>query len=206
VSHTYAREVYRSSATAPSDRPWPGADRVGVADVAVSTAPGCPDIADTESINPSTGASDGGTAGDLVSGVRYRGFLAVTDCIRGVESWRERDHVRVGRATVSPNVLVVSTRAADAYEHVRSPAGVIPALRIEGQLRPPMMSTSAMAPVIQLDLSDSRNDGAFVMPSPSPYGRTRMIVFPLIRSVGLKAATASSRGATLPMFVRSCRR
>src|SRR5215470_8417032 len=30
-----------------------------------------------------------------------------------------------------------------------------------------------------------------------------MIVFPLIRSVGLKAATASSRAATLPMFVRS---
>ena len=30
-----------------------------------------------------------------------------------------------------------------------------------------------------------------------------MIVFPLIRSVGLKAATASSRADTLPMFVRS---
>src|SRR2546426_159644 len=30
-----------------------------------------------------------------------------------------------------------------------------------------------------------------------------MIVFPLRRSVGLKAATASSRAATLPMFVRS---
>jgi hypothetical protein len=30
-----------------------------------------------------------------------------------------------------------------------------------------------------------------------------MIVCPLIRSVGLKAATASSRDATLPMFVRS---
>jgi hypothetical protein len=30
-----------------------------------------------------------------------------------------------------------------------------------------------------------------------------MIVFPLIRSVGLKAATASSSAATLPMFVRS---
>src|SRR5437763_11170094 len=30
----------------------------------------------------------------------------------------------------------------------------------------------------------------------------RMIVFPLIRSVRLKAATASSRAATLPMFVR----
>ena len=30
-----------------------------------------------------------------------------------------------------------------------------------------------------------------------------MIVFPLIRSVGLKAATASSRAATLPMFVRT---
>jgi hypothetical protein len=28
-----------------------------------------------------------------------------------------------------------------------------------------------------------------------------MIVFPLIRSVGLKAATASLRAATLPMFV-----
>lgn len=36
-----------------------------------------------------------------------------------------------------------------------------------------------------------------------PYGRTRMIVFPLTRSVGLKAATASSRVAILPMFVRS---
>jgi hypothetical protein len=35
------------------------------------------------------------------------------------------------------------------------------------------------------------------------HGRTRMIVCPLIRSVGLKAATASSRVATLPMFVRS---
>ena len=30
-----------------------------------------------------------------------------------------------------------------------------------------------------------------------------MIVLPLIRSVGLKAATASSRVATLPMFVRN---
>src|SRR6516165_6502953 len=36
-----------------------------------------------------------------------------------------------------------------------------------------------------------------------PYGRTRMIVFPLRRSVGFKAATASSRVETLPMFVRS---
>ena len=34
-------------------------------------------------------------------------------------------------------------------------------------------------------------------------GRTRMIVFPGRRSVGLKAATASSRVETLPMFVRS---
>src|SRR4051812_47242681 len=40
-------------------------------------------------------------------------------------------------------------------------------------------------------------------PSLAPYGRTRMIVFPLMRSVGLKAATASSRVATLAMFVRS---
>src|SRR6187431_853981 len=30
-----------------------------------------------------------------------------------------------------------------------------------------------------------------------------MIVFPVTRSVGLRAATASSRVATLPMFVRS---
>src|SRR5262245_1261673 len=35
-------------------------------------------------------------------------------------------------------------------------------------------------------------------PSPSPHGRTRMIVFPLRRSVELKAATASSRVETLP--------
>src|SRR6266849_7590887 len=34
-------------------------------------------------------------------------------------------------------------------------------------------------------------------------GRTRMIVFPLRRLVGFKAATASSRVETLPMFVRS---
>src|SRR6266851_7852753 len=39
--------------------------------------------------------------------------------------------------------------------------------------------------------------------SPSPHGRTLMIVFPLRRSAGLRAATASSRVATLPMFVRS---
>ena len=36
----------------------------------------------------------------------------------------------------------------------------------------------------------------------SPHGRTRMIVFPVRRSVGLNAATASSRDETLPMFVR----
>src|SRR5262249_25404200 len=35
------------------------------------------------------------------------------------------------------------------------------------------------------------------------HGRTRMIVFPLRRSVGFKAATASSRVETVPMFVRS---
>src|SRR6516164_6730358 len=35
------------------------------------------------------------------------------------------------------------------------------------------------------------------------HGRTRMIVFPLRRSVRLKAATALSRVAMLPMFVRS---
>jgi hypothetical protein len=37
----------------------------------------------------------------------------------------------------------------------------------------------------------------------SPHGRMRMIVFPLNRSVELKAATASSRVETLPMIVRS---
>src|SRR5438067_13222709 len=35
------------------------------------------------------------------------------------------------------------------------------------------------------------------------HGRTRMIIFPLRRSVGFKAAMASSRVETLPMFVRS---
>jgi hypothetical protein len=39
--------------------------------------------------------------------------------------------------------------------------------------------------------------------SPSPHGAMRMIVFPLRRSVGLRAATASSRVATSPMLVRS---
>ena len=35
------------------------------------------------------------------------------------------------------------------------------------------------------------------------HGRTRMIVLPVCRSVGLKAETASSRVEMLPMFVRS---
>src|SRR5262249_47462367 len=50
---------------------------------------------------------------------------------------------------------------------------------------------------------DDPRGGQNRSPSPSPHGRTRMIVFPLRRSVGLKAATASSRVDTLPMFVRS---
>ena len=36
----------------------------------------------------------------------------------------------------------------------------------------------------------ARNSG-YNSPSPSPHGRTRMIVFPLRRSVGFKAETAS---------------
>ena len=39
--------------------------------------------------------------------------------------------------------------------------------------------------------------------SPSPHGRTRMIVFPERRDVGLKAATASPKVETVPMFGRS---
>jgi hypothetical protein len=46
-------------------------------------------------------------------------------------------------------------------------------------------------------------DGMYARYTSSPHGRTRMIVFPGRRSVGLKAATASSRVATVPMFVRS---
>ena len=53
------------------------------------------------------------------------------------------------------------------------------------------------------EADDDPRGGQNRSPSPSPHGRTRMIVFPLIRSVGLKAATASSRAATLPMFVRT---
>lgn len=37
----------------------------------------------------------------------------------------------------------------------------------------------------------------------SPYERKRMIVFPLRRPVELRAATASSRVAMVPMFVRN---
>lgn len=37
----------------------------------------------------------------------------------------------------------------------------------------------------------------------APHGRTRMTVFPLRRLVELKAATASSRVATVPIFVRT---
>ena len=50
---------------------------------------------------------------------------------------------------------------------------------------------------------DDLRGGQNRSPSPSPHGRTRMIVFPGRRSVGLKAVTASSRGETVPMFVRS---
>jgi hypothetical protein len=47
---------------------------------------------------------------------------------------------------------------------------------------------------------DDPRGGQNRSPSPRPHGRTRMIVFPLIRLVGLKAATASSRVETLPTF------
>src|ERR671919_112637 len=50
---------------------------------------------------------------------------------------------------------------------------------------------------------DAIHEEAGPLAVPSPHGRSRMIVFPLIRSVGLKAATASSRVAIWPMFVRS---
>ena len=46
-------------------------------------------------------------------------------------------------------------------------------------------------------------DKIYARYTPRPHGRTRMIVFPLRRSVGFKAAMASSRVETLPMFVRS---
>src|SRR5689334_10224920 len=49
--------------------------------------------------------------------------------------------------------------------------------------------------------NDDQREGQNRSPCPIPHGRTRMIVFPLRRSVGFKAATASSRFATLPMFV-----
>src|SRR5215472_6722856 len=48
-------------------------------------------------------------------------------------------------------------------------------------------------------------DKMYARYTPGPHGRTRMIVFPLRRSVGFKAATASSRVETLRMFVRSRR-
>jgi hypothetical protein len=50
---------------------------------------------------------------------------------------------------------------------------------------------------------DDQRGGQNLSPSPSLHGRTWMIVFPERRSVGLKAATASSRVETVPMFVRS---
>ena len=53
--------------------------------------------------------------------------------------------------------------------------------------------------------SPSRHRGRTGLLSPSAHGRTRMIVFPVRRSVVLKAATATSRVATVPMFVRSRR-
>src|SRR5262244_1609337 len=46
-------------------------------------------------------------------------------------------------------------------------------------------------------------DKMYARYTPRPHGRTRMIVFPLIRSVGLKAATASSRVETLPMIAEA---
>jgi hypothetical protein len=49
----------------------------------------------------------------------------------------------------------------------------------------------------------ARRIGAVGDPATEFYGRTLMIVFPMRRSVGFEAATASSRVETLPMFVRS---
>jgi hypothetical protein len=59
---------------------------------------------------------------------------------------------------------------AGAGRQIRSPAGVFSVSCSGDQLRPAMTppSTSTMAPVIQLDLSDSRNDTAFAMSSGLP--------------------------------------
>src|SRR5947207_13985179 len=53
-----------------------------------------------------------------------------------------------------------------------------------------------------LNGDDGRRVGQNRSLSLRPHGRTRMTVFPGRRSVELKAATASSGGATVPMFVR----
>ena len=60
--------------------------------------------------------------------------------------------------------------------------------------------TGIAQPQLQQRTRDGRFHRAVVT---LPHGRTRMIVFPGRRSVELKAATASSRGETVPMFVRS---
>jgi hypothetical protein len=60
-----------------------------------------------------------------------------------------------------------------------------------------------LEPVTEITLFESATAGHAHREARVAYGRARMIVFPLIRSVWLRAATASSRAAALPMFVRT---
>src|SRR5689334_6183870 len=72
------------------------------------------------------------------------------------------------------------------------------------QWRPGLAAPGAVGSVGGTDhFDDDSREGRISRRSPSPHGRTRMIVFPLTRVVGLKAATASARVETVPMFVRS---
>ena len=104
-----------------------------------------------------------------------------------VESWRRhyssiRPHASLGYKPPAPEVFVTTFAAWPAA--LRRPAS--PATLAQPS-RPTWTAPAGCA-----------HQWAHVA-----HGRTRMIVFPLRRSFGFKAATASSRVAMLPMFVRS---
>src|SRR3954451_2916174 len=104
--------------------------------------------------------------------------------------WRRRRPVHRGRYT-----------PIAALQGRPQVAGGVP---FSGRPRSRAGSTESCSAVARISAADADpRGGAGPVAAPDPHGRTLMIVFPLRRAVELKAATASSRVATVPMFVRS---
>ena len=90
-----------------------------------------------------------------------------------------------------------------AMQDTSDHAGAAGALDVIPRSMAPALHPSGSRNQPRLCFRVNRAVPAWAAPHRSPYGRMRMIVFPLRRSVGLRAATASSRVATMAMLVRS---